>query len=350
MAEFLAGVGSIVLRDGNGKIVLSSKVLTESGVDISTTANELRAGLGNYLIGQYFSDGNVALTMTNATFAPEYIALNVGSEITIGTDVPFEESVTVGAGGTITVTKTPLPIGNLGTIGWYKLPNEDSWVPIPITFVGKTATVPSLTQNTNVCVRYSITDSSAKELIIPGSIIPRILHATLTIPKFSTSVTDFTNEAKIGEVIIELPSFQLDGNVNLALSSTGVATVPLSGKALKANVSAKPCNMFGEFGTIKDVTYGKIWHTDLDGIAIVSGTDVRLTTGQSETINAMGVFGNSTGIIPNDKLTFSVTPQSSVIAVSNAGVITTTGTGSAQIKVVVTDKTSIETCIQVTVS
>lgn len=349
MSDFLAGVGTLMLRDGSGNLVLSSDVLTESGVNISTTANELRGGLGNFLIGQYFSDGNMALTLTNATFDPQFIALNVGSEITIGTDVPYQETVTVGVGGTITVTNTPQAIGNLGIIGWYKLAGSDSWVSAPITFVNKTATIPELTQNTNVCVRYSITDSSAKELIIPGSIIPKIMHATLTIPKFSTTASSYTSEARSGEVVIEIPSFQLDGNVDLALSSTSTATVPLSGKALKSNVVAKPCDMFGEFGTLKDITFGKVWYTDLDSMAIASGADIQLTTGATETLQIVGIFGTATGIIANSNLTFT-SVSDSIATVTNAGVVTGVGTGTTQIKVVVTGKTEIEAYASVTVS
>lgn len=350
MANFLAGVGTILLRDGNGNAVLTSDVLTESGVEISATAQELRGSLGNVLLGQYFTDSGLALTLTNATFTPQFIALNVGSDITVGTNVLHQETVTVGSGGTLTATNTPQAIGTLGTIGWYKPSGADTFVAAPITFVNGVATVVSLTAGTNVCIKYSIVDASAEELIIPGSIIPRILHATLTIPKFSTGVTDYTTESMCGEIQIDIPSFQLDGKMTLSLTSQGTATVPLSGKALKSEVTAHPCDMFGQFGTLKDITYNKSWYEDLTQLAVASGSDIQLAVAGTETLQVMGIYNDIyTGIVNNSNLTFT-SGASATATVSSAGVVTGVAAGTTTITITATDKPAITAVASVTVA
>lgn len=42
MAYILAGVGEIQLLDGLGNIILTSKTLTDSGITINATAEEIR--------------------------------------------------------------------------------------------------------------------------------------------------------------------------------------------------------------------------------------------------------------------------------------------------------------------
>lgn len=350
MADFLAGVGTIMLRDGSGNLVLSSDVLTESGVNITSSAQEVRGSLGNVLLGQYFTDSNMELTLTNASFDPQYIALNVGSDITIGASVPTTETLTVGSGGAITTTKVPQAIGNLGTIGWYKAEGSDSYVSAPITFTGSTATLAGVTEGTAVCVKYWAIDGSAKEMVIPGSIIPKIMHATLTIPKFAMGVTEYTTSAMSGEIIIDIPSFQLNGSVELSLSSNGTATVPLSGKALKSKVNARPCDMFGQFGTLTDITYNKNWYDDLTAMAIASGDDIQLAVAGTETLSVMGIYdGMYTGLINNSNLTFT-SSASSIATVSNAGVVAGVATGTATITIVATGKTSISATARVTIA
>ena len=120
MAErfILAGVGDIQLFDqSTGEIIVTSKTLTDSGINFSVTAEDIRGGMANAILGKYFHDTAMELTLTDALFSLEYLALNVGGTITASSDVLTMEQVTTSVADTITVTGTPKNFGTLGTIG-----------------------------------------------------------------------------------------------------------------------------------------------------------------------------------------------------------------------------------------
>ena len=120
MAErfILAGVGDIQLFDqSTGEIIVTSKTLTDSGINFSVTAEDIRGGMANAILGKYFHDTAMELTLTDALFSLEYLALNVGGTISASADVLTMEQVTTTVADTITVTGTPKEFGNAGTIG-----------------------------------------------------------------------------------------------------------------------------------------------------------------------------------------------------------------------------------------
>lgn len=120
MAErfILAGVGDIQLFDqGTGEIIATSKTLTDSGINFSVTAEDIRGGMGNSILGKYFHDTAMELTLTDALFSLEYLALNVGGTITASSNVITMEQVTTTVADTIMVSETPQSFGNVGTIG-----------------------------------------------------------------------------------------------------------------------------------------------------------------------------------------------------------------------------------------
>ena len=53
----LAGVGDIQLFDqSTGEIIVTSKTLTDSGINFSVTAEDIRGGKANAILGKYFHD------------------------------------------------------------------------------------------------------------------------------------------------------------------------------------------------------------------------------------------------------------------------------------------------------
>lgn len=114
----LAGVGDIQLFDqSTGDIIVTSKTLTDSGISFSVTAEDIRGGKANAILGKYFHDTAMELTLTDALFSLEYLALNVGGVITASANVLIMEQITTTVADTITVTDTPQTFGNVGTIG-----------------------------------------------------------------------------------------------------------------------------------------------------------------------------------------------------------------------------------------
>ena len=344
----LAGVGTIeafTQSSTQPTKIFTSKTLQESGISISVTAEDIRGGLSNPLLGRYFHDSILEANITDALFNLQYLALNVGGEVVVGGSSLVTETVTAGS-GTLTVQGTPVAFGTAGTVGWYTPAGQEDWA--PLTFEGKVATV-DVTSGAEYCVRYNASDSGIQEFVVPSAIIPSEVHLVMTYPLFAggTSPEAISTSSQVGELIVDIPRFQFAGNVELSLTSSGAATSNLSGSALASYTTAN-CNDMGTYGTVKQKIYGGNWYDDLTTIA-VDGGNFSLANGSTKTLRVIGLFKNGTGIIDNSKLTFT-SGQTSTASVTNKGVVTGAGTGSTNITVTVTGKTSIATMVGVTVT
>ena len=345
----LAGVGTIeafTQSSTQPTKIFTSKTLQESGISISVTAEDIRGGLSNPLLGRYFHDSILEANITDALFNLQYLALNVGGQVVIGGSSLVTETVT-GGSGTLTVQGTPTAFGNAGTVGWYTLAGQENWA--PITFNGKVATVEGVTSSETYCVRYNATDAGIQEFVVPSAIIPSEVHLVMTYPLFAggTSPEAISTSSQVGELIVDIPRFQFAGNVELSLTSSGAATSNLSGSALASYTTAN-CNDMGTYGTVKQKIYGGNWYDDLTTIA-VDGGNFSLADGATKTLKVIGIFKNGTGVLDNSKLTFT-SSASSTASVTNAGVVTGASAGSANITITVTDKTSVATMVGVTVT
>lgn len=344
----LAGVGTIeafTQSSTQPTKIFTSKTLQESGISISVTAEDIRGGLSNPLLGRYFHDSILEANITDALFNLQYLALNVGGEVVIGGSSLVTETVTAGS-GTLTVQGTPVAFGAAGTVGWYTPAGQEDWA--PLTFEGKVATA-TVTSGTEYCVRYNANDAGIQEFVVPSAIIPSEVHLVMTYPLFAggTSPEAISTSSQVGELIVDIPRFQFAGNVELSLTSSGAATSNLSGSALASYTTAN-CNDMGTYGTVKQKIYGGNWYDDLTTIA-VDGGNFSIANGATKKLKVIGIFKNGTGVLDNSKLTFT-SSASSTASVSNAGVVTGAATGSANITITVTEKTSVATMVGVTVT
>lgn len=345
----LAGVGTIeafTQSSTQPTKIFTSKTLQESGISISVTAEDIRGGLSNPLLGRYFHDSILEANITDALFNLQYLALNVGGQVVIGGSSLVTETVTAGS-GTLTVQGTPVAFGSAGTVGWYTLAGQEDWS--PLTFSGKIATVADVTEGGTYCVRYNANDAGIQEFVVPSAIIPSEVHLVMTYPLFAggTSPEAISTSSQVGELIVDIPRFQFAGNVELSLTSSGAATSNLSGSALASYTTAN-CNDMGTYGTVKQKIYGGNWYDDLTTIA-VDGGNFSIANGATKKLKVIGIFKNGTGVLDNSKLTFT-SSASSTASVTNAGVVTGAATGSANITITVTDKTSVATMVGVTVT
>lgn len=62
--QFLAGVGTALLFKNN-ELIATAKTLTDSTFDFAITAEDIRGGKQNQLLGRYFHDSNLTATLTD---------------------------------------------------------------------------------------------------------------------------------------------------------------------------------------------------------------------------------------------------------------------------------------------
>ena len=109
---YLGSVGNAELfKKVGGKLThfASAKTLTDSSINLSVSAEEVRGGQGAQLLGQFFHTSNFGLTLTDSMFHLEYIAAQVGGEIIDGGYGMVDEQIEIGANGVAPALKE-LPI------------------------------------------------------------------------------------------------------------------------------------------------------------------------------------------------------------------------------------------------
>lgn len=351
METMLAGVAPVDFFDSNHNLFMTAMALTDAGLNVAVSEDVNRGGNSNARLGSYFYDSNLGLTLTSSTFMPEFLATKLGSVIESGGDVFNVETVTTSVADTITVAEfTPVaPFGDSAVVyGWYRLQNSDTWN--TITFTGSTATVSGLASGTTVCVKYAYTDASAIRFKINSEIIPDVVYAVMKIPelKVGTSRESYVSSSKVGETLVKIPKFQFDPNTDISLTSSGHATIPLSGNALINYDSS--CTSGGYYAELVRQIYGKDEYQDVKTI-VVSDSDIDLTVGDTTTLQVLKMF--ITNVLPsqitNTALTFvSNTPATATV--SSAGLITALAEGSTIIDISVTAHPELSATAVVTVT
>lgn len=351
----LAGVGDIQLFDqSTGEIIVTSKTLTDSGINFSVTAEDVRGGKANGLLSRYFHDTAMELTLTDALFSLEYLALNVGGTITASSNVFKTEPITTTVADTITVQETPQKFGTLDTpIGWYTLSGKDDWTKITFDAETKSATVSNLPVGSSICVKYIHTDAAAEQFIVSSAFIPDQVHAVLTLPLFKATVgadASYTSSSKVGEVQVDIPNFLLAGAQELSLSSSGVASTALSGSALASYTGTEGCDADGYYAILKQVIYNKDEWADVKAI-VIADSDIDLAPAETQTLEVYALYSGvkAPRLIENAKLTFISSDTAVATVGANTGVVTAVADGTANIEVVVTGHSDLNAMCVVTV-
>lgn len=338
----LASVGNVTLFDpSTGDIIVTSKTLTESGINFSVTAEDIRGGMANKLLGQYFHDSAMGLNLTDALFSLEYLALNVGGNITIGGDAMTSEQVTISTANKITVSSTPKKFGNIGIIGWATKQGEDNWTKITFDAATKTAELTGAAINDIYCVKYIKEEGSAKQFIVSSAFIPSQCRALLTLPLFKAgteNVTSYTSSSKVGEVQVEIPNFILAGAQDLSLTASGASTTALSGNALTTFDGTEGCNGDGYYARLLQITYNKDEFADVKTI-VISDSDIDLEVDEKQVLEVLAIYNGITAPkkIDNSKITFT-SSETGVATVDNDtvnGEVTAVSAGTSVIEAVV---------------
>ena len=273
MAVFMAGVGTAEIfkvgKDGQENLFSTAKTLTESGITIGVSAEDIRAGAGAKLYGKYFHTSTFDLKMTDAMFKLEYIAANVGSEIDLCGEVFINEQLKSDGQKEITLTKTPVSMTCGGKIYAYaKKPTEDFYRTYVVD--GNKITVDEAT--TEYCVKYLYTNDNAKTLTVNANFIPDTLRVYLTMNLFSGDDKSPQTGTKVGTVTVMVPRFLLNGTQDLSMSMTGASTTSFEGSALAAEGDCKNgCESEGIYAKIVEVIDGFKWMEKVTDVIVDGG-------------------------------------------------------------------------------
>ena len=340
--HFLAGVGRALLFKGNDLIGVA-KTLTESTFDFSITAEDVRGGQGNGLLGRYFHDSNMQVTLVDAMFDLQYMALSLGVPLESGGLSVKEEELTAGVDGSVTASETPVAFTG-SMIGWYKKPADSEWS--IGTFTGSKMAISGASQNDVYCVKYFYINENARSITIKSQYVPSELHVVIMNDLYAGDVGTQSDATRYGRLITDIPRLQMDGNQTLNLAASSAATINLTGSAL-AVLSGDTCEEDPYYGTMTEEIYGAKWQDDVVALA-VENSDIELAKSASETLIVRAVFGAGMASQrkDNSNFTFSVvsTPASTATGtnVDTKGVVKAgTQAGVAVVQVVMTDEPNV---------
>ena len=352
--QFLAGVGRALLFDGDNLIGVA-KTLTESTFNFSISNEEIRGGQGNALFGKYFHDSNLAITLVDAMFKLEYLAANLGVDISAGGLSVYESpsaGEVVGAGGVITLTNVPT-LMNGSLLAWYKKPSDANWNVVTIASAGSdyTITIPNATAQDSYCIKYFYQNENARNIVINTQYVPKTLHLVIMNDLFSGDSADVGSATRYGRIITDIPSFQLDGNQDLNLTATSAATISLTGNALGVD-SDISCEESPYYGTMTEEIFGASRKDSVVALAI-ENSDMELSSSETQPLIVRAVFGGSVASQRKDNSNFVFAVEEGTSAtVDEDGVVTAsaTVTGDTIISVTLKEGTTVIAVAYATVS
>ena len=339
---FLASVGNAeayAARNGEFAHVLSARTLTESTLGFTSSMEEVRAGQGAKLYGRFNHSAGMTVSLTDAMFDMNYIALQTGSQIQTGASAIYAKdsyTAVTGATKTIALTKEPVAIGTAcgldKKVVWFRASGcnptqEDISVVIDGTdnrYEGGNLTVGAtdatkFVDGVTYCISYFAMDNLADLIKISANFIPAEMVLVLTAKLFEGDANAPETGKPAGEITIKVPRFQLDGQFDLSMAMTSAATIALNGTALA--VDAGGCEDDGIYAEIVQVLEGSTYSSK--GIRMIAVDPESAVAGSVPVV--YGLYNNgSTGLIPNSDLTFAPALNSGKFAASQTYKVTLT--------------------------
>ena len=312
---FVAGVGDVELFSGT-EMVLSSKTLIDTSINLTVTLEDIQSNGGAKLYGKYASQAAMTMRLTDAMFRMEFLAANIGADVELGGEAVVMENSIV-ENGVVKIIGTPRPLcKNINNkVVWIRQ-QED-----PSNFLvcseknikegegadfGKTLiTDVPFPDNTQVCVKYIKEYEEGQTIKVSSNYLPEEMIAILTASLFSGDKNNLEKATKVGTLTITIPRLMLAGNVDISMSMSGHSQTNIEGQALA--VEESECDEGGYYATISKVLENNSWTSNLAGIAIDNANHLK----KFDFLNVFGVFYGM-GIRPITNERFVVLPSNCV--------------------------------------
>ena len=328
MANYYIGYVSAFIRNDKGNLdhYFEAKTLTDSSINISVSSEEIRGGEGAQLLGRFFHTSVFNLSMTDALFDLKYLAAQVGSDVinASGSKMEHEELETVNN----TLKGVPIAlVKDQNPVVWVKF-DDGSYMSFEAVSDdnGKTYKIKDtegfLTGATKICVTYFADVDNCRQIIVNANYQPSELTVYLRAKLFSGDACKPSKGQAIGEIVVEIPRFQLDGTIDLAMAMASPATFALNGSAL-----ASGCDCDGKmwYAKITEVMYNAEDYTKYSGI-IILGAD-ELAVGDKIVVYAVG-NKQRPKLMSSDEYKITTNPETGVVdddgKILKAGTVTVT--------------------------
>lgn len=309
-----------------GMLAFTGTTSLNTSIAVSMEDQEIVGGKGNKTLYKYKYGRKLAPSIEMAEWNLAYIAANVGSTIFEGLKDVFAvaECVTL-TNGVGTLNKVP--------VGKVFVEKTDGST-IEVVPVGSTITIGNLNDNVSVTYQYS---TNVKRVTIDAESSPMIGELILTADKHNNL------KGKVGEVQIDVPSFQLSGTFDISLEASGSSTTKLDGDALA--VDGASCSDGSVYAYITEIPSEESMISVMDIAA--TPAKINLAIGDTKPITIVGIKGGLYSNVGIDIADCVVTSSDASIATVADGVVTGVAAGTTDINIVYN---GIEDFIKVTVA
>lgn len=323
--DFLVSTADVAFLH-NGMLAFTGTTSLNTSISVSMEDQEITGGKGNKTLYKYKYGRKLAPSIEMAEWNLAYIAANIGTTIFEGLKEVFAvaECVTL-TKGVGTLAKTPT-----GKVFVEK--NDGSTV--EVTPVGSTITVGNEDDNVSVTYQYS---TNVKRVTIDAESTPMVGELVLTADKHNNL------KGKVGEVQIDVPSFQLSGTFDISLEASGNTTTKLDGDALC--VEGASCSDGSVYAYITEIesVESAITISDL----AVSPAIINLAVDETKQLNIIGIKGGLYSNIGIDASDCTITVDEAATATVTEGLVKGVTTGTTYINV---DYNGIKDVVKVVVA
>ena len=310
----------------NGTLAFTGTTSLNTSISVSMEDQEITGGKGNKTLYKYKYGRKLSPSIEMAEWNLAYIAANVGSSIFEGLRDVFavSECVTL-TNGTGTLQK--VPVGKV----YVEKADGSSVEVIP---AGSAITIGSGNETVLVTYQYN---TNVKRVTIDAESAPLVGKLILTADKHNNKT------GKVGEVQIEVPSFQLSGTFDISLEASGSTTTKLDGDALAVNGAS--CSDGTVYAYITDIPSAASAITISD-IAVTPAV-IELVANETMNISVIGIKGGLYSNVSIDASECTITSEDTAVATVANGTITAVAAGVTDINV---EYNGIKDFVKVTVA
>ncbi len=310
----------------NDVLAFTGTTSLNTSISVSMEDQEITGGKGNKTLYKFKYGRKLAPSIEMAQWNLAYIAANVGSTIFEGLKDVFvvAEPVTLTKGiGTLKRE----PVGKVFVE--YSDGSTEEIAP-----AGSTITVGDADGKILATYQYS---TNVKRVTVDAESTPFVGRLVMSADKHNN------RKGKVGEVQIEVPSFQLNGTFDITLEASGNTTTKLEGDALA--VDDDSCTDGSVYAYITEIP------SEDSAVAVsdlaVTPSVITLAVNETKPLNVIGIRGGLYSNVSIDIAECEITSSDSSVASVENGIVTAVSTGTAYISVVHND---VEDVVKVIIS
>jgi len=329
--------------DSTGALLFVGKTLLDSSIETSLGNTDVRGGRGNQLQYVYYHTAEMNITISDAQWNLEFLAVGVGANVATGNNIFTEETITLVANAG-SVAGTPLAITGSTLYGWVS--HLDGHVE-KVTFTGQAFTCSDGGATDTICIRYYAYDSASRSVTIAANIIPSQVHLVLEAQLNSSD--DVAN--KIGVVQIDVPKATLTGAFSISMTPDGVSSTPLAARALSSpDLQSAACVNVPVLAKITEILDDANWYDNVIGLSIQGG-DFALTHPDTRTLSIWAIPSSGAAFKPPvADLDFTSGTVGAATVGLHTGLVTTVAAGTTLLTVAISATPTIEASATLTVS